>query len=146
LDDYTKNLVLWQPPARGIKLLNGINHTRGTWPHDRLSYQKEANDLAADIIRVMSGKKIRDIPPNAKTEVIDTECGKVQLTYNSQEGWTDLEQGIAHWQTEQYGIMILDENQRPTVQERVIKELESREILNLLKAEEVPGIDSEIKL
>jgi len=73
LDDYTKNLVLWQPPARGIKLLNGINHTRGTWAHDRLSYQKEANDLAADIISVMSGKQIRDIPPNAKTEVIDTE-------------------------------------------------------------------------
>jgi 5'(3')-deoxyribonucleotidase len=30
LDDYTHNLTLWQPPARGIKLLNGINHTTGT--------------------------------------------------------------------------------------------------------------------
>ncbi|MCC8022197.1 MAG: hypothetical protein LIO46_00170 [Clostridiales bacterium] len=31
LDDYTVNLNDWEPPARGIKLLNGINHTKGTW-------------------------------------------------------------------------------------------------------------------
>ena len=31
LDDYTHNLNEWQPPARGIKLLNAINHTRGSW-------------------------------------------------------------------------------------------------------------------
>lgn len=31
LDDYTKNLSEWEPPARGIKLINGINHTNGTW-------------------------------------------------------------------------------------------------------------------
>lgn len=29
LDDYTLNLNQWEPPAKGIKLLNGINHTRG---------------------------------------------------------------------------------------------------------------------
>lgn len=37
LDDYTKNLNEWQPPARGIKLLNGINHTRGSWAFDRFT-------------------------------------------------------------------------------------------------------------
>lgn len=146
LDDYTKNLVLWQPPARGIKLLNGINHTRGTWSHDRLSYQKEGSDLAADIISIMSGKQIKDIPPNSRTEVIDTEFGKIHLTFNSQDGWTDFEQGLANWQMDQYGIMILDENEKPTVQNHVIKELENRGMLNPLKTEVEPLLKPEMKL
>ncbi len=31
LDDYTKNLLEWEPPAHGVKLINGINHTHKTW-------------------------------------------------------------------------------------------------------------------
>ncbi len=33
LDDYTRNLLEWvsQPGAVGVKLLNGINHSHGTW-------------------------------------------------------------------------------------------------------------------
>ena len=31
LDDYSKNLKSWEPPARGIKILNGINGNHGTW-------------------------------------------------------------------------------------------------------------------
>ncbi len=32
LDDYTKNLLEWEAAGgTGIKLLNGINHTHGTW-------------------------------------------------------------------------------------------------------------------
>lgn len=57
LDDYTKNLNEWQPPARGIKLLNGINHTRGTWEHDRLRHDRESSSLAAAIISVMRDEK-----------------------------------------------------------------------------------------
>lgn len=53
LDDYTKNLNEWQPPARGIKLLNGINHSRGTWTHDCLRYDREASSLAAAIASVV---------------------------------------------------------------------------------------------
>lgn len=30
LDDYTVNLNAWEPPAKGLKLLNGINGTKGT--------------------------------------------------------------------------------------------------------------------
>ncbi|MFT9076319.1 5' nucleotidase, NT5C type [Ethanoligenens sp.] len=61
LDDYTHNLVQWQPPARGIKLLNGINHTHGTWPHDRLRYDKQPSELATNILRIMGNRaKIRD--------------------------------------------------------------------------------------
>lgn len=57
LDDYTKNLNEWQPPARGIKLLNGINHTRGSWPHDRISSVRGARDLASGIISIMRNER-----------------------------------------------------------------------------------------
>lgn len=57
LDDYTKNLNEWQPPARGIKLLNGINHTRGSWPHDRLRYDREPSALADSILSIMREEK-----------------------------------------------------------------------------------------
>lgn len=31
LDDYTVNLLAWSNYALGLKCLNGINHTNGTW-------------------------------------------------------------------------------------------------------------------
>lgn len=63
LDDYTNNLMLWEPPARGIKLLNGINDTRGTWKGNKLSWNKPPAVLAKDIVSVMNGIPQRDIPP-----------------------------------------------------------------------------------
>ena len=63
LDDYTKNLNDWEPPARGIKLLNGINHTKGTWQSDRIRYDHDAKDLAELIVKVMQGKeRVKDAP------------------------------------------------------------------------------------
>lgn len=59
LDDYTKNLVLWEPPAKGIKLLNGINHTRGTWNGSMLRSDRKPSELARDIVSVMEGRQIR---------------------------------------------------------------------------------------
>lgn len=55
LDDYTHNLTLWEPPARGIKLLNGINHTNGTWKSDALRFDKSPEQLAKDILQIMDG-------------------------------------------------------------------------------------------
>ena len=40
MDDYTHNLTLWQPPAKGIKLMNGINDTHGTWTGNKLDYRQ----------------------------------------------------------------------------------------------------------
>ena len=56
LDDYTKNLMLWQPPARGIKLLNGINHTAATWQADCLRFDKSPEELAKNIQGIMKGE------------------------------------------------------------------------------------------
>ena len=64
LDDYTHNLTLWEPPARGIKLLNGINHTRETWRGNRLRYDKAPEELAENIVDIaLNGKFIKDIRP-----------------------------------------------------------------------------------
>lgn len=56
LDDYTKNLNDWQPPARGIKLLNAINHTRGSWAYDRIRYDRTPTELSLGIVSVMKGR------------------------------------------------------------------------------------------
>lgn len=72
LDDYTKNLTLWQPPAKGIKLLNGINHTRGTWQHDCLSFEKSGKELVADVVAIMkNGVCIKDKMPGEKINTED---------------------------------------------------------------------------
>lgn len=64
LDDYTHNLTMWEPPARGIKLLNGINHTRETWRGNRLRYDKSPEELAENIVDIaLNGLVIRDIKP-----------------------------------------------------------------------------------
>lgn len=57
LDDYTLNLNDWQPPARGIKLLNAINYTKGSWEHDRIRYDRTPTELAAGIISIMHDEK-----------------------------------------------------------------------------------------
>lgn len=61
LDDYTKNLLLWEPPARGIKLINGINNTNGTWKKDCLDYRRSGEELANNIVEIIKyGRQIRD--------------------------------------------------------------------------------------
>jgi len=63
LDDYTKNLASWEP-TQGIKLLNGINHTRGTWQGNRIRYDKPPHVLVRDIARIVElGETIRDDKP-----------------------------------------------------------------------------------
>ncbi|RPF47703.1 deoxypyrimidine-specific 5' nucleotidase type C protein (NT5C) [Hydrogenoanaerobacterium saccharovorans] len=80
LDDYTQNLIQWEPPAKGIKLLNGINHTKGTWQGSKLSYDMSANSLAQSIVDVMRGSTIsqreniiRDDKPANKTLPLSPE-------------------------------------------------------------------------
>ena len=72
IDDYTLNLVKWQPPAKGIKLLNGINHTKGTWEHDCISCKKDASVLAQNIVDVMKGKvRIKDQKPDLENKKLE---------------------------------------------------------------------------
>ncbi len=63
LDDYTINLNSWDPPAKGIKLYNSINGTKGTWKKNRISHLRAPGDIAKCIKKIMDGELIQDIPP-----------------------------------------------------------------------------------
>lgn len=52
LDDFTQNLLRWQP-FRGIKLINAINHTKGTWQGERVYYHHTPSELAQEILYAM---------------------------------------------------------------------------------------------
>lgn len=70
LDDYTKNLAAWEPPAKGIKVLNGINHTHGTWKSACLRFDKPARELAENVTDIMKGvERIVDNAPQKSVEV-----------------------------------------------------------------------------
>jgi len=61
LDDYTKNLEDWSHAGgRGVKLLNGINHTRGSWNGSRLSYDRSPAQLAGALLDIAAGRCIQD--------------------------------------------------------------------------------------
>lgn len=63
LDDYTTNLLLWDPPGKGLKVLNGINHTRGTWKGDSVSYEHKPQELADKILTAIDGGTVQDRRP-----------------------------------------------------------------------------------
>lgn len=69
LDDYSQNLFLFDPPATGIKLLNGINHTHESWEKNALSFEKSGQELADDMFAIMDYKiQIRDKKPQIQQE------------------------------------------------------------------------------
>ena len=57
LDDYTHNLTSWEPPAKGIKLLNGTNHTHGTWQGQCISHEASPSEIADSIVAIMQGRE-----------------------------------------------------------------------------------------
>ena len=62
MDDYTKNLEMWEEgKGKGIKLLNGINGRIGKWDGPKISYKKSPDEIAKSIIDVIShGVHIQD--------------------------------------------------------------------------------------
>jgi|GEM_PF-1464404 len=96
LDDYTQNLLAWEPPARGLKLLNPINHTKGTWGQSRIRYDRHYEDLANTICsfvrnkdRMITDERISidflDIPPS-KIQMVKYEVYKVTELVTLPEG------------------------------------------------------------
>lgn len=67
LDDYSKNLHSWEPPAKGIKIMNGINGTQGTWKGSSLDLNRSASELSDCISQIMSGvSTFHDLGSNNK--------------------------------------------------------------------------------
>ena len=46
LDDYSKNLHEWEPPAIGIKIMNGINGNKGTWTGCKVNYDLDPQSFS----------------------------------------------------------------------------------------------------
>ena len=64
LDDYTVNLEDWRMHGgTGVKLLNGINHTRRSWDGARLSMARSPGQLADALLTVAKGGMIQDDRP-----------------------------------------------------------------------------------
>ncbi|HBR01147.1 MAG TPA: hypothetical protein DD738_00875 [Ruminiclostridium sp.] len=98
LDDYTHNLSWWEPPARGIKLLNGINHTKGTWQGDRIRFDSDPAELAEKIVSVMRGQaQIQDQKPVLKQEIPTHTTKVINLFAGPGAGKTTCALGIAHY-------------------------------------------------
>ncbi len=74
MDDYTANLNLWQPPAKGIKILNGINNTKGSWQYDKLDFNKSPDVLADNIVNIMQGKA------SIKDEISDSKYIYIEVS------------------------------------------------------------------
>lgn len=63
LDDYTVNLNAWEPPARGIKLMNGINGTHGTWQGSKISFARKPEEMAELLHAAIYGDNMNDVVP-----------------------------------------------------------------------------------
>ncbi len=53
LDDYSHNLRSWEPPAKAVKLLNGVNGQHGTWQKAAVSYDLPPQDIATNLLKIM---------------------------------------------------------------------------------------------
>ena len=71
LDDYSHNLHEWQKYGTGIKLLNGINGTKGTWKGRCISIEDE--DLQDTLLFGISGVK------KARQEEIKLETDELEV-------------------------------------------------------------------
>lgn len=85
LDDYTKNLSEWEPPAKGIKLINGINHTNGTWQGDKIQFTHAPEELSSMISDVMKGWS------HFYEDRIVTDSVTMHSTKNDNRGEYDIE-------------------------------------------------------
>lgn len=81
LDDYSVNLHSWEPPARGIKLMNGINGTNGTWTKEKVSYYLSPADLAENISNIVLKKNTVQTNDRSNLDIMqaDTEIQSEQI-------------------------------------------------------------------
>ena len=100
LDDYTHNLALWEPPAKGIKLLNGINHTNGTWQGSILRYDMDPEVLAGNIVDIMEGALIQDMRPLAQL----VEMANAQYDHKGAERGYILDKSVLHYLTQREAV------------------------------------------
>lgn len=63
LDDYTRNLESWScAGGTGVKLLNGINHTHGSWGGARINCTNTPAYLSDALLQIAEGRCVQDMP------------------------------------------------------------------------------------
>lgn len=114
LDDYTKNLKSWEPPAIGIKLLNGINHTNETWQNNRISAAKSPEELANSILTVIDGGAIADLKYNQTSNLHkDTEPKKTDMKLSGSAGAVSIKRNASDRLCEKKGMSTPTSPSRP---------------------------------
>ena len=106
LDDYTKNLNDWEPPAVGLKLLNGINDTNQSWAGERVTKFWSGKELAENIRSFalgygVKGKIVHDLKTGINHEMtaaMETERAKLISEGLKPERFDDM---LSEWN---YGI------------------------------------------
>lgn len=81
LDDYSKNLHEW--PGDAIKLMNGINGTKGSWQWKRIDYQIPAADFAERLAELCAGK---ENSIEYKENIEEKETPKVRTAFQMVNG------------------------------------------------------------
>ena len=60
IDDYTKNLLEWKEMGGiGVKYLNGINHTKGTWQGLRINEKSAFSTKDTSLMALVLGEKLK---------------------------------------------------------------------------------------
>ncbi len=100
LDDYSLNLNSWEPPARGIKLLNGINGNNGTWDKTCVSYLNDSDLLSEKICSIINnGVRITEKRPQ---DLTDEDTKDFINKVNDISKWCDAASGIAAERNAEY--------------------------------------------
>lgn len=112
LDDYTSNLQQWcdekngQAHGTGIKLLNGINHSKKTWKGEIVDAESET--LAEDIINVIEGKI-----KNIEIESLAQKINDYIYDYDTYGYWDQIGSSIED--KENYKMSMIDDIKRGNV-------------------------------
>lgn len=71
IDDYTSNLRSWEKSGRGLKFLNDVNATKGTWCGSMISYKEDVETLKKDILDfALLNKEVKHSIPDKNTDFI----------------------------------------------------------------------------
>lgn len=94
LDDYTVNLNGWCPPGQGIKCLNGINGTHGTWQGAKISASDTPQQIVEQIY--MFGMQHNYLAHHEMFQSLHEYESKFQIP--EKECLVEMNQSLNRWQ------------------------------------------------
>lgn len=87
LDDYTNNLSKWEMSGTGIKLLNDVNSSKGTWSGNQINFENDSKTIKVALNQIILSKEmIKNNNPPKSINNFDYN------NFNFQESLKELEQ------------------------------------------------------